>query len=607
MGGGSNWGPTTSQFEFHLLFFLILIVFLLRSYLCYFRNLMHAKVVGNTKGLKPSEIRKLEKLAERKLDDEIVSLELARELYYVAEALSRRIGLLIDRGGRVTSVVVGDKKILYLPDLGRMRSSSGRLRQVRLVFSDLSNAPLPQIPHDNFADLEKLRLDAVISVKPGSGGRMQALVGYLVPEGSRADDGTSGLLAVDSLAALELVWDDFIQGVEQALESEASQGKGKIGSRVKNGAVLVGVYGKGHDPESSMAELRELAASAGVIVLDEIVQRRTPDPVTYIGKGKLEEIVLRCLRLDAELLIIDMELRPSQWRAVTNATELKILDRSMLILDIFSQRAKSSDGRLQVELAQLKYNLPRLVERDTGLSRLSGGIGGRGPGETKLEVSRRRARDRIAELEKQIERLSSTRAMRREVRLEGGVPSVAIVGYTNVGKSTLFNALTKSDVIVENKLFATLDTTQRRFSITCPSDETGMTRHDLTLGDTVGFIRDLPKELVNAFRATLEELSTASVLIVVLDASDPHIDNHNAAVEGLLSSLELTAKPRINLLNKIDVVTPEKIGELERMYDAIGLSAVKRIGFDTFKKALDLALFHGKEEILPAVRDAIDF
>jgi GTP-binding protein HflX len=324
-------------------------------------------------------------------------------------------------------------------------------------------------------------------------------------------------------------------------------------------------------------------------VLDEIVQRRTIDPKTFIGSGKLEELVIRCLRLGAEMLIFDAELKPSQWRSVINSTEMKVIDRSMLILDIFAQRAQSSDGRLQVELAQLKYNLPRLVEKDAGLSRLSGGIGGRGPGETKLEIGRRRIRERISELERRLEKVRQSRDFRRGRRRDNYVQLVSVVGYTNVGKSTLFNLLTGSQVLAENKLFATLDPSQRKLFI--PASGNGEASHTagrtVILSDTVGFIRKLPVELETAFRATLEELYDAALLVHVVDASDPDALEKYRAVRSIISQMELAGAPELVVLNKIDRADEAVVTSLAKELAALPVSAAKKMGIGALLAEID--------------------
>ena len=549
---------------------------------------------GNKRGLSPSQIRSAERLFHRKLaDTEIVSLEFAREIYEVAVALGRMVGVLVNREGRVEEVFLGERTILYMPNLGRYRLGAGRLRRLRLIYSDLSKAERPPvITNDIYTDLEKLRFDAVCAVKTYRG-QPAMTYAYNFPQ-KRSEDEPVATEQVGDLGRFSLNFQEFIQGIEQEFIEVSKKRKRKQGAS----AILVGVYdGRGVDPKRSMAELKELARTAGVDVVDTVIQRRRSiDPKTLMGKGKLEEVVLQCLRLEADMLIFDRELQPAQWRIITNSTDLKILDRSMIILDIFAQRASSSDGRLQVELAQLKYNLPRLVEKDAGLSRLTGGIGGRGPGETKLEIGRRRIRDRISMLDKKIGKLEGQRGLRRQRRQNQGIPLVAILGYTNVGKSTLFNALTKSDVISENKLFATLDPAQRR--ITLPmGDPENPTYNTLVLSDTVGFIRDLPDELKNAFRATLEELYDASLFVHVLDASEENISEQKSSVENVLREMELLDLPSIVVINKTDLVSEERVEELVREFDALPVSAVEREGFENLIHEITKRVFKPKAEI----------
>jgi GTP-binding protein HflX len=544
---------------------------------------MSEEISGNTKGLAPSELRAIRKLFQRSVDaHELVSLDLAREMTALGAALRRRIGVLINRQGRIVEVVLGTKDILYLPDLGRYRLGRGRLRNLRLVFTDLSNnQEEASIPYDIYTDLERLRFDAVVSVR-GASNRISTTFAYLVPANG-SDSATTMTETIRDLGASELDFSELIEAVEQSLSSEVVQ----LDAGDHIGAVVVGVYDKPDvDPETSIAEIRELARTAGVKIVDAVVQKRKADPKTYIGSGKLQDLVIRCIRLGADMLIFDTELKPSQWRAITNSTELKVIDRSMLILDIFAQRAQSSEGRLQVELAQLKYNLPRLVEKDAGLSRLSGGIGGRGPGETKLEIGRRRIRDRIAELEKRLGKVRESRDFRRSRRRENQLQLVSIVGYTNVGKSTLFNLLTGSNVTAENKLFATLDPSQRRLFLP-PTINDGRSGRTVILSDTVGFIRRLPAELETAFRATLEELYDASLLVHVVDASDADALGKYRAVRKILEVMELRDAPELVVFNKIDKVDEEAVRLLTQELPGIAVSAAQRVGLGELLSEID--------------------
>jgi GTPase len=545
---------------------------------------MSKQVKGNLKGLPPAGLRKVERLLTRKIPQEdIVGLDFAREISETAMDLSRMIGAFISREGKVVDVAVGTHHMLYLPELGRERLSSGRLRRLRLVFSDLSpDEETARIPRDIYADLEKLNLDMVAAVK-SVGNRTLLAYAYSLP-------GAEGVqtVPVPDLGRFEFDFVSFIRDLEEqhARRSRKRHAGGKLR------AVLVGVYANsGPAAALSLAELKDLAETAGLEVADEIVQRKIPDPKTLLGKGKLEEVLLTCQRLDADLVVFDNDLRPSQWRAVTNATELKVIDRSMLILDIFAQRAAGADGRVQVELAQLKYNLPRLVEFDSGLSRLTGGIGGRGPGETKLEIGRRRTRERIGRLEKEIKRLRGHRRLLRKRRQSRQVPVVAILGYTNAGKSTLFNALTGAAAVVEDKLFATLEPSQRRTYLPPARGEEAAAGQTIIFSDTVGFIRNLPSELVTAFRATLEELYEAALLVHVVDVSDPEFRERVAAVNDILKEMELDAMPRLIVLNKIDLLSAEELGLIRKETGGIPVSALGRKGLDALLAAVQAELF----------------
>jgi GTP-binding protein HflX len=529
----------------------------------------------------------------------VASAELATFLGAVSREIERQVGILVDRRGEIEHVFVGDASRINLPEIGRLRAGRGRFRGLRLVHTHLRNEPLTR---DDLVDLALLRLDLVAAIG-------------LQPDGRPADLHVAHLLpplpgqppwrilpsepfhhsTLDAVALTEALEEEFERVAPSAVATDTRTRallvvvdlrRKRPGAPMTAGASGAVQSGQS-DPGGRVAELRELCRTANVRVSGVMEQRRhESDPKYLVGRGKLEEILIRAMQVDANALIFDPDLTPVQAHAIADFTDLKVIDRTMLILDIFAQRAKSRDGKLQVELAQLRYRLPRLHEKNTMMSRLTGGIGGRGPGETKLEENRRRARERIHRLEKEIDRFGEQRAGRRAERVRRGLPIVAIVGYTNAGKSTLLNTLTGSEVLAEDKLFATLDPTTRRLRF--PRER------EIILADTVGFIRDLPRDLARAFRATLEELDQADLLLHVVDAADPAREQQIAAVETILGDLGLGETPRLLVLNKIDLVPDDERSQLprgERGLPAVPISAQDRTTVAPLLESMETALW----------------
>jgi GTPase len=503
------------------------------------------------------------------------------------------VGILVDRRGEIEHVFVGDASRINLPEIGRLRAGRGRFRGVRLVHTHLRNEPLTR---DDLVDLALLRLDLVAAIGLQPDGRPADLhVAHLLPpiEGQPPwrvlPSEPFHRSTLDAAALTESLEEEFDRIAPAAVATDTRDRALLVVVDVRSNRRRAAPAGTdaAADAAGRVAELRELCRTANVRVSGVMEQRRhEADPKYLVGRGKLEEILIRAMQLDANALIFDPDLTPVQAHAIADFTDLKVIDRTMLILDIFAQRAKSRDGKLQVELAQLRYRLPRLHEKNTMMSRLTGGIGGRGPGETKLEENRRRARERIHRLEKEIDRFGEQRAGRRAERVRRGLPIVAIVGYTNAGKSTLLNALTGSEVLAENKLFATLDPTTRRLRF--PRER------EIILADTVGFIRDLPRDLARAFRATLEELDEADLLLHVVDAADPAREQQIGAVEAILTDLGLAETPRMLVLNKIDLVPEEERAQLPRgtrELPAVPISAHDRATLPALLESMEAALW----------------
>jgi GTP-binding protein HflX len=527
------------------------------------------ELYGNTTGLSPSAIKTLERIYRRRVpSDRIATPELIRSLADASRESRRQVGALVHRSGQVDYVVVGHATGLMLPDIGRLRAAEGRFRALRLVHTHLFNEPLTK---DDLVDLTRLRLDLVAAVLLNPGSEPQRF-SYAYNKPTFEGKGTPyEVVGPVPYGQQEPNFAELIG----SLEAEFAQHERTRVVTAKDGrAILIHVGEKRRSgamsrAKSRLGELDSLARTAGVEVADTVIQLRDqPDPKFVIGAGKLEDVVMRAIDLDVETLIFDCDLSPAQAHGIAGQTDLKVLDRSQLILDIFAQRAETRDGKLQVELAQLKYTLPRLGAKDDSLSRLTGGIGGRGPGETTLEIGRRRARDRINRLEKELKNLGKQRSERRRRRAQSDIPVVAIVGYTNAGKSTLLNTLTDAGVLAEDKLFATLDTRARQ--LTLPDGK------HVVLTDTVGFIRGMPKDLFAAFRATFEEATEADLILEVVDASDPEQDEHLETTAKILSGLDLERTARLRVYNKIDRVPPEEVAGFEAEPSSVCISALSR-------------------------------
>ena len=536
--------------------------------------------------MKASQIKQLEKLSKRRpVPDRIVSVDLAREMCAISAELNRQVGLLLDRRGRSYGVILGDARGVFLPEI--QRRGRERLCGLRLIHTHVHEEALND---DDLTDLALLRLDwiAVITLKQGTNEPGVVHMAHLMP--ANDTDEPWEILPPTTVYDME---DDFLE-VIGALEDEIERSqKPRVVGDTRDRAILIHV---GTEPrsvaEDSLDELKELARSSGMVVAHTLNQRRKPDRKFVTGQGKMKAVVIKAMQLGAEVVVFDLDLSPSQMKALSDLTDLKIIDRTQLILDIFAQHAVTRDGKLQVELAQLRYLLPLLSLRQTALSRLTGGIGGRGPGETRLEVDRRRANDRIAQLEREVKKLGKRRELQRGVRTRKGVPTLAVVGYTNAGKSTLLNHLTNSDVTAEDALFATLNPVSRRLRF--PEDR------EIIITDTVGFIRNLPKELMAAFRTTFEELHEADLLLHVIDASAHDFEDKYETVEMLINDLNLEDKPILVVLNKQDKAEPETLLALTERYQGIPICACDKSTFPPLVDAIKAYLWDAKETSVEA-------
>ena len=522
------------------------------------------KIHGNTGGLKANQIRRLENLHRRRIPpNRIISRELARDITRLSFEMRRQIGLLVNRRGKIVFVIVGNHQQIEIPDTREYRVAPGRLKGLRCIHTHLNQEPLTQ---DDLTDLALLRLDLMAAITISGEGAVQEMhVGHVLP--SIIDGKPYRILEPIQPSRADIDCLTFIKALENEL---AQRGDFSRDADSVERAMLISVAtGSRQEAMDSLEELKELARTSGISVIDAVMQQRGRiHPRFVMGSGKLKELAILALHKGITLIIFDQELHPSQIRAITDLLDLKVIDRTQLILDIFAQRAQTREGKLQVELAQLKYLLPRLVSKNTAMSRLTGGIGGRGPGETKLEINRRRARERIGRLEEDLTQVRRHRKQQRSRRSKQQLPIISIVGYTNAGKSTLLNTLTKSEVLAESRLFATLDPSSRRLRF--PQD------FEVIITDTVGFIKNLPQDLLVAFRATLEELENADLLLHVIDISNPRHKDQIDSVDRILADLGLNQIPLIRVLNKQDLVAPDIRERLRHTLDGIPASANER-------------------------------
>lgn len=517
-----------------------------------------------------------------------MSFELAKAMCQLSVEIRRPLALFLTRRGQVQEIIIGTDLVLSPATLSKFRAGSRSLRGLRLIRTQLHDQPLSQ---ESLTDLAYLRLDlfAVLSVTP-TGNPDTLYMAHLLPP-----DATGQLCNVLKSVPFQqnsLVFDRFIEELEAAMQqARATHAIGHAGES----AMLVSASSRSRtEQEEHLVELTELASSAGVTVVDRMAQRTQDGHQRYLlGSGKLKEVLIQTLHKGADMVIFDQTLTPAQSRAISELTDIKVIDRTQLILDIFARRAHSREGKVQVELAQLRYLLPRLSGKGSELSRLGGGIGSRGPGETKLETDRRRIRDRITHLEREMEQFARHQDQRRARRTRHQMPVLSLVGYTNAGKSTLLNVLTKSHVSVQDRVFETLDTTSRRLRF--PRDR------EVIVTDTVGFIRDLPQELLGAFRTTLEELREADLLIHVVDASAADVDVQISAVVDILQELNLATLPRTLVFNKCDRLPPHEAELLSRRYQAIAVSAFQPATLEPLLNHLERELARAVPSGAPAI------
>lgn len=548
-----------------------------------------ATVHGNLKGIKVGQIKQIEQLYQERLpSDRFLTLEFAEKLTSLSQTIHQPLCCHLNRRGQVIRVSVGTPMQTLLADVDLPRRGGDRLSGIHCLVAQFEPPPISSL-----IAMLRQRLDAMVLLKlpdpktnklNGVTAIQQVNLAHIVPDVEQPWMIES--LSLESL--LEQEFDELIHEWEKEIKKAGYDlADLQIEESDHDRVLLVGLITEGTEQnfQDSLTELVRLVESAGGEVVGTVQQKRSQQHrQTVIGQGKLEEITQTSQRLRANLIVFNQDISATQARNLEEQIGLPVVDRTEVILDIFAQRARSQAGKLQVELAQLEYLLPRLRGQGQGMSRLGAGIGTRGPGETKLETERRTIKRRISQLQKEVKQLQAHRARLRQHRERQALLAIALVGYTNAGKSTLLNVLTQSEVYAADQLFATLDPTTRRFIISDPDTHE---RHELLLTDTVGFIEHLPPALMDAFRATLEEVSEADALLHIVDLSHRTWQRQMQSVIDLLSTLPVTPPNAIVVFNKIDRIDPETLALAQQIApDALFISATKKLGFETLRQRL---------------------
>lgn len=539
------------------------------------------EIKGNIKGIRDSVIAELQKLYDMQ-SPQLVSQELAVKLADITEYINREISVYITRSGQIIEIAVGDNATVELPSFSGRRGA-GRLSGIRCIHTHPGGNPY--LSGVDISALKNNKYDAMVAIGVLSPDFTKSELTFGLITGIDSNENYTaecyGPYSIEDAENINFV--NTVSTIERILDKQTGTASLQV---MSERAILIGMEWGRNDSlwtvDDSLEELKQLADTAGATVIKKFIQKRPkPDPAFFIGRGKVQELALYAQQENIDLCIFDDELSPAQQRNIESVMGIRILDRTALILDIFAQRARTNEGKLQVELAQLQYTLPRIMGKGLMLSRLGGGIGTRGPGETKLEVDRRRIRDRIAFIKDQIEKVKAVRSLHRSKRKKNNVFEVSLVGYTNAGKSTLLNTLTNSDIYAKDQLFATLDPTTRQ--LTLPN------KQEIIITDTVGFIQRLPHQLIAAFRSTLEVVTEADLLVHVIDVSHELYKEQAAAVHEVLKEIGAETKPVITVYNKIDKLPPDsKLAErLALEEDTVCISAAKKLNLESLQQMIE--------------------